>query len=162
MIVFCGARRHVGVVRQLRDAEVELGVLLDVAVGGGAAGEHRALAAVELGVTFGRATRVDEQALLRPFEQIVRCRSNSGLSTARRAFRLAKPLFSVANSVLCHAEKLSMCTQLAQLDVNGHDEAFDALTFAAAAANSLQVSGAFSTPAFFNASCCSRKPWSSC
>ena len=51
------------------------------------------------------------------------------------------PLRNVANSVLCHAEKLSSCVQLTQLVVNGHlcPEAF---SFAAASTTSGHVCGA--------------------
>jgi len=48
------------------------------------------------------------------------CRTCSGELKARRALVPPKPLFWVANSVLCHAEKLSSWVQLTQLVVNGH------------------------------------------
>ena len=53
----------------------------------------------------------------------------------------SKPLFLVANSVLCHSEKLSSCVQLIQLVVNGQLWPL-ALSLEAASNTSGQVLGA--------------------
>ena len=70
-------------------------------------------------------------------------RTCSGLLNARRAPVPPKPLFWVANSVLCHVEKLSSWVQPCQLVVNGQltPEAF---SFAATSTRSGQVVGGFS------------------
>src|SRR3954465_4088991 len=70
-------------------------------------------------------------------------RTCSGLLNTRRASVPPKPLFFVAYSTLCQAEKLSSCVQLTQLVVNGHLWP-EALSFAAARATSGQVLGGFS------------------
>src|SRR5215475_1970785 len=81
------------------------------------------------------------------------CRTCSGVLKASRVSSPPKPLFLVANSVLCQAEKLSSWVQLIQLVVNGHLCPL-ALSLAAANATSGHVFGGVSgsSPAALNAS----------
>ena len=80
-------------------------------------------------------------------------RTCSGVLIASRVSMPPKPLFLVANSVLCQAEKLSSWVQLCQLVVNGHLWPL-ALSLAAASATSGQVDGgrSVSMPAALKAS----------
>ncbi len=80
-------------------------------------------------------------------------RTCSGLLKARRALVPPKPLFCVANRVLCQVEKLSSCVQPCQLVVNGQVTP-EALSLAAADTSSGQVAGGLlgSRPAFLNRS----------
>ena len=70
-------------------------------------------------------------------------RTCSGVLMARRVPVPPKPLFSVENSTLCQALKLSSCVQLIQLVVNGHLWPL-AFSLAAARAWSSEVRGALS------------------
>jgi hypothetical protein len=80
-------------------------------------------------------------------------RTCSGVLKASLASAPFMPLPLVANSTLCHAEKLSSCVQLIQLVVNGHLWPA-ALSLAAARATSAHVTGGLlgSRPAALNAS----------